>query len=151
MSARRACAVIQAGRTSDRYKSRRDDQASLRKKIREIAETRVRYGYRGVHVLLLREGWKVNVKRVYRNPAMKPNEVWAMDFVSDQTFDVRQRYRGSDVVETLERVTRQYGKPKTIRVDNGPEFISKDLDLWAYMNGVTLDSIENIFFRVPPL
>lgn len=53
--------------------------------------------------------------------------------------DVRMRYRGSDVVDTLERVKRTYGVPKTIRVDNGPEFISKDLDLWAYMNDVTLD------------
>jgi len=53
--------------------------------------------------------------------------------------DVRRRYRGADVVDTLERVTREYGCPKTIRVDNGPEFISKDLDLWAYLNGVTLD------------
>ncbi len=34
---------------------------------------------------------------------------------------------------------REYGCPKTIRVDNGPEFISKELDLWAYMHGVTLD------------
>ena len=83
-----------------------------------------------------------------------------MDFMSDQLFDgrririltivdafsrlspaidVRQSYRGSDVVETLQRVTRVHGKPRSIRVDNGPEFISKALDLWAYMNGVTLD------------
>jgi putative transposase len=48
-------------------------------------------------------------------------------------------YRGADVVETLQRVTAIYGMPKTIRLDNGPEFISKDLDLWAWSNGVTLD------------
>ena len=36
-------------------------------------------------------------------------------------------------------MTAIYGTPKTIRVDNGPEFVSKDLDLWAWMNGVTLD------------
>ena len=53
--------------------------------------------------------------------------------------DVRQRYKGADVVATLERVTARYGTPKSIRVDNGPEFISKDLDLWAWMIGVTLD------------
>jgi len=53
--------------------------------------------------------------------------------------DVRQRYKGSDVVDTLERVTAIHGMPKSIRVDNGPEFISKDLDLWAWSNGVTLD------------
>ena len=44
-----------------------------------------------------------------------------------------------DVVETLERVARELGYPKTIRLDNGPEFISKELDLWAFMHGVTLD------------
>ena len=40
---------------------------------------------------------------------------------------------------TLTQVCRGHGCPRTIRVDNGPEFISRDLDLWAYMNGVTLD------------
>ncbi len=83
-----------------------------------------------------------------------------MDFLSDQLFDgrkirvltivdaysklspaidVRARYTGADVVATLERVCTEHGMPKTIRVDNGPEFISRDLDLWAYMNKVTLD------------
>ena len=42
-------------------------------------------------------------------------------------------------MDTLERVTAIYGAPKTIRVDNGPEFISRDMDLWAWSNGVTLD------------
>jgi putative transposase len=37
-----------------------------RKRIREIAETRMRCGYRGIAVLLRREGWRVNVKRVHR-------------------------------------------------------------------------------------
>ena len=83
-----------------------------------------------------------------------------MDFPSDQLFDgrririltivdaycrlspaidARPHYRGTDVVETLERVTRVYGTAKTIRLDNGPEFISKALDRWAWLNGVTLD------------
>jgi len=53
--------------------------------------------------------------------------------------DIRQCYRGSDVVDILECVTRQYGKSKIIRIDNGPEFISKDLDLWAYTHGLILD------------
>lgn len=186
VSIRRACEVLRAGRSTYHYRSRRPSQAALIKRIREIAETRVRYGYRRIHVLLRREGWRVNAKRVYRLyreeglqlrnkspkrkvsaklredrcPASVPNEVWAMDFMSDQIFDgrririltmvdaftrlspavdVRPSYRGADVVATLERVTRIYGVPKTIRVDNGPEFISKDLDLWAYLNGVTLD------------
>jgi putative transposase len=43
------------------------------------------------------------------------------------------------VADTLERAARQAGYPKTIRLDNGPEFISRELDLWAFMRGVTLD------------
>jgi putative transposase len=45
--------------------------------------------------------------------------------------DVRQSYRGGDVVDTLDRVGREVGYPKTIRLDNGPEFIGKELDLWS--------------------
>ena len=95
-----------------------------------------------------------------RSPPAAPNEVWAMDFLSDQLFnerrihiltivdafsrlspaiDVRPFDRGTDGVETLERVTGLHGTPKTIRPDNGPELISKALDLWAWPNGVTLD------------
>jgi putative transposase len=53
--------------------------------------------------------------------------------------DPRFSYRGEDVVETLERVCGQIGYQKTIRVDQGSEFISRDMDLWAYRRGVTLD------------
>lgn len=53
--------------------------------------------------------------------------------------DPRFTDRGEDVVQTLERVCGRIGYPKTIRVDNGSEFISRDLDLWAYANDVTLD------------
>ena len=42
--------------------------------------------------------------------------------------------------QTLERgVVQRSAIHKTIRLDNGPEFVSKDLDLWAFMHGVTLD------------
>jgi len=146
----------------------------------------MRYGYRRIHVLLRREGWPVNPKRVYRlykdlglqlrnkTPrrrvkaklrddrcvAQQHNETWAMDFVHDQlatgrkirvltivdTFsrfspavDPRFSYRGEDVVLTLERIRKSVGYPKTIRVDQGSEFISRDLDLWAYQKGVVLD------------
>ena len=174
------------------------------KRIKEIAETRVRYGYRRIHVLLRREGWLVNSKRVCRlyremglqlrnkspkrrvkaqlredrSPATAANQVWAMDFVHDQLFDgrkirvltivdtftrlspaieVRQNFRGIDVVDTLERVRQEIGCPKTIRLDNGPEFISKELDLWAFMRGVTLDfsrpgkPTDNAFIESDPL
>jgi len=186
VSIRRACAVLGTERSTYHYKSRRDDQAELKQRIREIAETRVRYGYRRIHVLLRREGWPVNAKRVYRlyhemglqlrnktpkrrvkaklrddrKDATTVNETWAMDFVHDQlatgrrlrvltivdtysrfspAVDPRFSYRGEDVVQTLERVCRQVGYPKAIRVDQGSEFISRDLDLWAYQKDVTLD------------
>ncbi|AOL24162.1 putative transposase [Erythrobacter litoralis] len=53
--------------------------------------------------------------------------------------DPRFSYRGEDVVATLDRACRKIGYPKTIRVDNGSEFISRDMDLWAYQRGVILD------------
>ncbi len=175
-----------AQRSSYHYRPRGDDQADLKKRIKEIAETRVRYGYRRIHVLLHREGWNVNAKRIYRlykemglqlrnkTPkrrvkaklredrvqATHSNEIWAMDFVHDQLVtgrkiriltivdifsrfspatDPRFSYRGEDVVQTLERVCSQTGYPKSIRVDQGSEFISRDLDLWAYQKEVILD------------
>lgn len=95
-----------------------------------------------------------------RCPASRPNQTWAMDFVHDQlalgrkmrvltvvdifskfspVIDPRFSYRGEDVVATLDRICAETGYPSTIRVDQGSEFVSRDLDLWAYTHGVTLD------------
>lgn len=186
VSIRPACQALPVERSTYHYRSKRTGQAPLLKRIQEIAETRVRYGYRRIHILLRREGWHVNAKRVWRlyreiglqlrNKSPKrrmqaklregrshpigPNDVWAMDFVHDQLFDgrkiriltmidtftrlapaidVRQNYKGADVVATLERAIHDVGLPKSIRVDNCPEFISRELDLWAFVRGVTLD------------
>ena len=99
-------------------------------------------------------------KRELRPTATRKNECWSMDFVSDQLYDGRrirvltlvdnhtrespalhvdQRVRGMAVVRVLEGVVDEHGRPASIRVDNGPEFVSKDLDLWAYWNRVKLD------------
>jgi putative transposase len=48
----------------------------------------------------------------------------------------RFSFRGADVVDVLERVCRAIGFPAAIRVDQGSEFVSRDLDLWAYQRGV---------------
>ncbi len=56
VSIRRACKAIPLRRSTYHYRSRRPEQAALRKRIREIAETGTRYGYRRIHVLLRREG-----------------------------------------------------------------------------------------------
>ena len=66
VSIRHACRVMEVDTSTYHYKSRRREQAGLEARIREIAQVRVRYGYRRVHVLLRREGWADNIKRVYR-------------------------------------------------------------------------------------
>ncbi len=58
--------MVGVPRTTLRYKSRRPMQEALRTRLRELAATHVRYGYRRLTVLLRREGWHVNAKRVYR-------------------------------------------------------------------------------------
>ena len=52
---------------------------------------------------------------------------------------VGQYIRGEDVTRTMDRLKAIRGIPNSIKVDNGPEFISKELDKWAYEHGVTLD------------
>lgn len=89
-----------------------------------------------------------------------PNQTWAMDFMSDTPFDnrayriltvvdchsreglaiePRQSFRAFHVVEALDQIVRERGKPKTIRCDNGPEFAGRVLDQWAFFNEVELD------------
>ena len=104
MSVRRAYSVLRFDKSTYQYKSRRTDPAALKKRIKEICETRVRYGYRRVCYVQRREGWEINVKKVFRiykemglqlrnkspkrrvkaklredrTNAVRPNDVWAM-------------------------------------------------------------------------
>ena len=64
---RRACRIAGISRSSCWYHSRTADQTALRLRLRDLAATRVHYGYRRLHILLQREGWPVNHKRVYRH------------------------------------------------------------------------------------
>jgi putative transposase len=98
--------------------------------------------------------------RAERAAVGAPNECWAMDFLSDQLFDGRPfrilaaidvhtreslalvprvGFRAFQVVEVLDRLAAERGRPRVIKVDNGPEFAGKMLDQWAYLNGVELD------------
>lgn len=186
ISERRALKATGFNRSSQRYRTRRDPQTELRLRLKELAATRVRYGYRRLHILLQREGWPVNHKRTYRlyreeglsirskAPKRKrawryrqgrpevggPNEVWSMDFMADRLFDGRPfriltvvdchtreslaiaprvNFRAYQVTEVLDRLVRERGRPKSLRVDNGPEFAGRMLDQWAYLNGVEID------------
>jgi putative transposase len=114
LSENRACGLVRITRWINRYRSCRDPQDHLRQRLRELAGNRPRYGYRRLTVMLQREGWKVNSKRVYRiyreeqmgvrttkrkkrsthlrvplPEPMGPNQRWSMDFVSDRLADGR--------------------------------------------------------------
>ena len=65
ISERRARRATGLERSSQRYKSVRDPQEALRIRLKDLAAVRIRYGYRRLHVLLRREGWPVNHKRIY--------------------------------------------------------------------------------------
>lgn len=138
-------------------------QVLLRREGRRINQKRTRRIYRELGLQLRNKTPKRRVKAKLgddRRPATRANETWAMDFVHDQlatgrkvrvltivdTFsrfspalEPRFTCRGIDVVEILEGVCKEVGFPATIRVDQGSEFVSRELDLWAYQRGVTLD------------
>jgi putative transposase len=187
VSQRKACDALGFARSSHRYESTADRQDFLRIRLKDLASVRVNYGYRRLHVLLGREGWQINHKRVYRlyteegltmhrrrpkrrfisctvrkdKPSVQSmNECWSMDFVADQLVDGRrfriltivdnftreslglyasQNIRGDDVVDVLCKITAHRGRPQRIQVDNGSEFTSRSMDLWAYLNKVKLD------------
>ena len=189
VSVRRACEALRFPRSTHNYRAHREPQVALRMRPRELAASRVRYGYRRLHVLLRREGWEVNLKRVYRlyrqerltlrrkkprrrvscrrrddRPAVEAaDQVWSMDFLSGALADGRKfrvltvldlytrecpairveaRFSSEQVVKVLEGAAYLRGVPGSLRVDNGPEFTGRMLDLWAYFNGVTLDFSE---------
>ena len=127
MSERRACKAIGCCRMTVRYKATRAEDAGLRQRMKAIAQERRRFGYRRLHVLLKREGYLVNHKKLFRlyreeklavrrrgsrkraigtrTPMMvpvAPNDRWSLDFVSDQLTDGR-RFRILTVVDDCTR------------------------------------------------
>jgi putative transposase len=127
MSERRACKAIGCCRMTVRYESTRPGDRDLRERMKAIAHERRRFGYRRVHILLKREGYVVNHKKLFRlyreeklavrrrggrkraigtrAPMMiplAPNERWSLDFVSDQLTDGR-RFRILAIVDDCTR------------------------------------------------
>ncbi len=177
VSERRACRVLSLPRSTKRYDRRIDPvNVEISRRMIEIAEKKPRYGSPRLHVLLRRDGFKINHKRterVYRElglslrrkqrkkrfrsetrgplePPTRRNQHWAMDFVSDQLtsglrfrsltivdvlskecpeIEVARSLTGSRVAQVLDRLAFTHGKPEAIILDNGPEMISKALDV----------------------
>ncbi len=109
------------------------------------------------------QGQITGIERQEKVLATGPNQSWSMDFVSDGFVDGRRlrclnivddftkeclaievdmSLPGRRVVSVLERLAEMRGLLRSITVDNGPEFISKALDVWAYEQGLTLRFIE---------
>jgi putative transposase len=186
LSERRACSVLDINRKMLHYHVVKRDDPVLRACIKEIAQTRIRYGYERITILLRREGWHVNrkrVRRIYReeNLAIRTktpkrrraalvraeqviptasNQSWAMDFMHDVLADGSKMrlltivdtfsreslaleaafgFKSVEVVDVLRRLVTKRGAPSRIRCDNGPGFVSLQLDQWAYWNHVKLD------------
>jgi putative transposase len=127
MSERRACTMIGICRMTVRYRSTRPDDGHLRDRMKALAHERRRFGYRRLHILLRREGYVVNHKRLFRlyreerlmvrrrggrkramgtrapmRIPLAPNDRWSLDFVSDQLLDGR-RFRILAVVDDCTR------------------------------------------------
>jgi putative transposase len=177
MSERRACRVIGCERMTVRYRSRRPDDTKLRERLRALAHERRRFGYRRLLIFLRREGFVVNHKRLFRIyreerlivrkrggrkralgtrapmpiPAA-PNDLWSLDFVSDQ-FVCGRRFRilavydvctreclatvadtsisGKRVARELDRIIAWRGRPKMIVSDNGTELTGNAILTWT--------------------
>jgi len=151
ISERRACALVGLSRSSFRYVKTRDPQDWLRARIKEIAQSRVRYGYKRIHVQLKREGYVFNKKRIHRlycmeglqlrpkrprrsvsashrkfeqTPSKGINDCWAMDFVADQLHDGR-KIRVLTVIDTFTRECLATTVGARLRSENVVETLSK--------------------------
>ena len=187
LSERRACGLVGLGRSTCRYETRRAEWPALRERLHALAAERRRFGYRRLYILLRREGYRVNLKRVYRlyrddglavrrrrrrrrvargTPLAGPtriNERWSLDFLLDTLEDGRRvrllavvddftrtclaievdtSIGGRRVVEVLQRLVETRARPAVLITDNGPEFVGRALDAWAYAQGIRLHFIE---------
>jgi len=187
LSERRACGLVGLGRSTCRYETRRAEWPALRERLHALAAERRRFGYRRLYILLRREGYRLNLKRVYRlyrddglavrrrrrrrrvargTPLAGPtriNERWSLDFLLDTLEDGRRvrllavvddftrtclaievdtSIGGRRVVEVLQRLVETRARPTVLITDNGPEFVGRALDAWAYAQGIRLHFIE---------
>jgi putative transposase len=127
LSERRACRLADLNLSTWQYRARRQQPSMLRERLKELASQRRRFGYRRLHALLRREGWRVNHKAVHRiyveeglqvrqrkrkrlaralrRPMLvpqAPNQRWSMDFQHD-LLATGQRFRSLNIVDDFSR------------------------------------------------
>ncbi len=188
VSVRRGCRVMGIRRSTYQYEAEPRNDEALKAAIHQVAKTRLRWGSPRIADRLKREGWKDNhkrIERIYREeklqvrrrkrkrmargerePLIQPtrvNQIWAMDFMSDQLatgrrirllnildvynrecvrIEVDHSIPSLRVIRVLEELQEIRGLPERIMVDNGPEFTSQAMDRWAYAREVKLQFIE---------
>jgi putative transposase len=188
-SERRACRLVGLHRSSYRYETVRSDDPALVARMREAAAERPRWGYRRLRDVLIADGFRINHKRMLRlyrqeqlfvrrrarrklaqgprqpaQPAGRPSERWAMDFVSDALLDSKplrvltivdvhsrecpalvadRSLPGARVVQTLEQLEDEGVElPSEIVVDNGPEFTGRVFTAWAQRRHIAVRYIR---------
>lgn len=186
---KRSCKIVDLNRSSYYYKAaKKDNEEAVVTRMKELISTHKSWGYTIIHGVLRREGLVKNPKRTWRiykenNLSLKlrkhhkrasmmrlelpeptrPNERWAMDFVSDGLWNGRKfkvltildiftkesvaievdaSINGERVTRVLDWLVLARRCPDVITTDNGPEFAGRALDKWAYSNNVRLDFIK---------
>lgn len=140
---RRACRLMKLHRSVFRYASQMNPKLELRQRMRDLAHSRVRFGYRRIHVLLRREGWRLGRDQVYRlycQEALqlrgklpkrrkmvvtrrekyvprRTNQAWSMDFVSDQLTN-GERFRALTIVDVFSREALAVHVGKQLRAED---------------------------------
>jgi putative transposase len=149
-SERQACALTRQYRSTQRKPSRRDPRLELRQRMHEIAQTRIRYGYRRIQIMLRRERWPISrnlVYRLYREEGLalrnkrprrgkmvvhrearvkpsRPNQVWSLDFVHDQ-LSGGQKFRILTVVDVYSREGLATEVDYRLRAENVVEVLNR--------------------------
>jgi putative transposase len=149
-SERRACRMTRQHRSTQRKPSTRDPRTELRRRMHEIVATRIRYGYRRVHILLKREGWPVGrnvIYRLYREEGLalrtkrprrrkmvvhrqvrcrprRADEAWSLDFVHDQLSN-GQKFRALTIVDVFSREALAIEVGQRLRGEHVVEVLNK--------------------------
>jgi putative transposase len=164
VGAKRACGLIQLARSSYYYRGHPRDNRALTQRLKELAAVRVRYGYRRLTILLQREGWSVNAKRVYRiyreenlavrtksrkkrashacvplTIATRQNQRWSMDFMMDRFAD-RRPFRILTIVDQFSRECPLLESRRTFRGEDVVDCLERLKMFRGLPDSITVDN-----------